>query len=166
MSKIIGNTIATPIIPKIKEPYIPKSCDMADNAVWSFEFCETPVSTEGMRSLFYTEGSLNFFIEIDSSAYDFVNNTIVFFNPKTAESITCYCQSYLMFDWGFEYEFINLERPLDVTTLEDFKKKYTHCGIYFGEYKWKSNDAFLGDVNKALDGILEIQKQLIGGDVE
>ena len=123
------------------KPSIPKECDITDNAIWSYELCVNPASTEGMRSFSYIEGNLNFDIEIDSSASGFVGKTVVFFNPKTGDVLVCYCMGYLFYEWGYEYNFINLENPLDVTNLEDFKKKYTHCGIYSGKYKWKKDNA-------------------------
>lgn len=135
MGKIVGNTTATPFIPKINEPYIPKECTVTDDVAWSFELCKSAKSTEGVT--WFSGGSNSFTIVSDADPFRDV--TVIFYNPKTGNMFLCENPAYLRNEDGvYELDFIVKDGYTnDATTLEDFKKKYTHFGEYVGEYKWK-----------------------------
>lgn len=163
MNKIYGNTTATPLfLPNRDAPYIPNECDVTDNAVYSYELCTNTMSTDDL---------FNFSVDGDGFAVNcreniFVCNKTVFYNPKTGKTIFCACNEYEVdIDGVYAFYFHMLDGSVrDFESIEELRAKYPYCGVYSGKYKWMSKTNMLGDVNKALDGIIAIQEQLIGGD--
>ena len=177
---ITGNTTATPMnITKLNIPHIPKECTTGESSVFVFEtkktyrtedfFAPDDVLTGTEVLVFKTYEHMDYGTEVFlvGDGGEIIKGRVEDCSPEPDEN-------------GFYHPLIEFEKILytqqvdefsggvlnPIVLFETFVRDFKTVIVGSDKYEWQDKKTFLKDIDKALDGILAIQEQLIGGDAK